>query len=214
MSSSVLSTSKNTSTKGKYGLSEARRDVGDAAIPLYVLNVSSKRNKRLAGVVNIPITTDRGNSFCIVIPKTWIPIAIDQQVAKKDIIDSTNFLSMINKGIIEIVDPMLAEESLNTIDAIAEIDKIQQDQLRIAGLDDTFNPNEGYEDETPVDEPQSVSPIAMEALTREDISASERYSIIRNNTEMFDANTWKYIASNAKEQKLIEMASQFLKKSS
>lgn len=62
------------------------------------------------GVVSIPLATDRGETTFL-IPKTVLPVCLTQYVPKEQIVKSTGFRGLVQRGAIE----LLTEEQYNQV---------------------------------------------------------------------------------------------------
>lgn len=82
---------------------ETKDEVGSG---LYVVN-TMKRNK---GKILFSCMGELGKPSTVVIPATWIPVDLTEQAQREKLIDSTEFKSLLRKGVIAIVSETVTPE--------------------------------------------------------------------------------------------------------
>lgn len=99
--------------------------------PIWVINTSStdKRGRVSKVVVTVPRAGAPGDYDNVVIPSTFIPICLTNQVRKSALMDSSDFRRAHNKGLFDIIDSEQAEKFMASGKARAEVERLAQEEL-------------------------------------------------------------------------------------
>ena len=177
---------------------------------VFVLNTSDLGGVMKAGTINIPVTTERGRSLNVVVHNTFIPMDLSTQVAKKDLVDNPDFMRMVTKGLVTLVDEAWAKNELKDRDNRAEHDRIIKEMNRIG---QARIEAEDAEEAKPDDSPEAgVNAIVIDAINRDDMSDTERFLSIRKVESQLKEKDWQYILKSTKHDRLLQMANNHLKR--
>lgn len=164
--------------------------------PVYVINKSKPK-----GDVTITAFRPDGAPKLIIIPKTWIPICVTEQVTAKTISNSDDFRAILNKGMLQLIDPEVAIEALKEPDALLEKNKLSISQY---GTAENVN-IERFKDS--IENVGDVS-IKVQDILNRDITMTEMLSLLRTEEDELGVEDFKYIVANTKEGKLKDWAAQ------
>ena len=178
----------------------------DPSPQVFVLN-TSKGDK--VGMVQMTITPGNEQAMSVNVPNTWAPFDITTQIAKKFLMESTNFRRAINMGMLKLLDTASALHYLETnSEAALENSRAMQNINGLIGFEEHSREMEAKakEDEAPrknaldiakqkllmqtnqhMDfvqeanaEENAVTIKLIEAVNRDDITEQELYTIVRN----------------------------------
>lgn len=129
--------------------------------PLYVVNVGKPR-----GMVAFNLTDDVGSPVAVVVPATFIPIDLTEQVTRESLLRSTQFRRLLSRDFLAIVREDSAEEYLQSSLAKTEIKRLRK--LNIASIGES-SADEQEEEEIELDGRQSAKQIfESDANSKED----------------------------------------------
>ena len=189
---------------------------------VYVLNTSDSvhriDDRPIKGTISIPIKTATGESVLLRVPSTWIPIDLSAFADKDDIQKSPRFRSMIRNHEIELISTDEAERILATSEAQRELrvlnkhNSVQFNTDVMAGKTTDKERDNLIVSQGELEKLQAA-PMVVDALSRDDLSDDERYSLIYGQSEHLTENDWKYIMDNqSSSQDLKELALEHLTK--
>jgi hypothetical protein len=113
---------------------------------VHVLNTTKGYEK---GQVLFSVPKENGQGTdSVIVPNTFIPVTLTEQVSKKQLLGSSEFRSAVSRGVLVIVSDKDADEILATKAALSELNRIRkrQDSFRetVANLDEVHtNIDEG-----------------------------------------------------------------------
>lgn len=158
-------------------------------LPVYVRNRSKPR-----GEVTVTVFRPDGNPYLIVVPKTWVPICITDQVSPETLKNSDDFRLNLQKGLLELLSVEAAQELLNDPDASEELSRLNiskyssyEEDLKSADTVTDFA--------TSLENSDQVNPLVRDILGR-DVSPSEQYHLMRAEEDVLNGEDFKYIALN------------------
>jgi hypothetical protein len=108
--------------------------------PIYVKNST----KNPGGIIHLSITDPySGKKQALLIPKTWIPICLNDRLSKSMIEGSWDLRTCISNGALKLVDPEEAKKLLNEEDAQAELQRINKSVHTEKQLSNSVSTNKG-----------------------------------------------------------------------
>lgn len=190
---------------------------------VFALNSSDLAGRRDKGAVNIGITMRNSETRNVLLPNTWIPIDLSQQMPKDELLNSPAFLTNVMRGIIMLVDSDTAEKLLSDPDNMAEQTRLFEEQMSLLSpemdIDKQLeaNRNRRRAQAEPDDDDEGspaldgVSAKIQEAVGRSDLTPQQRYAVVKNAESTITVTDLKYIMNNSEDQRLVELASNILK---
>lgn len=202
-------------------LETLRRQVNDGRV--YVINASDLEGKRAKGAVNIGVTMRNGETRNVVVPSTWIPIDLSQQMPREELLQSPSFLTNVMRRVILLVDLNTAEEMLSDSANADEQSRIYSEQmalfdpeamLRDPGIPQNQQNARVAEDEDDDGNPtvEGVTARVQEAVGRDDLTAQQRFAIVRNMGETITSKDLQFILQNSDDQGLVDYAAGILER--
>jgi len=171
-------------------------DLAEAGKPVYVLNMSKPK-----GDVSVTVFRPDGSPMLVIVPKTWIPVCVSDQVQPKFLRDSSDFRKSIMSGMLFPIHPDQAEEFMQDPDAQEERKRLHASKY--AELSTTTKGEFALrkEDEvgTFVDQLEKVDNIKIvvrDIVGRSDISDQEKYSMLRADEDTLTKDDLEFIVAN------------------
>jgi hypothetical protein len=168
----------------------------DTGAPIYVLNKSRPKG-------DISVTTFRpdGTPQLIIIPKTWVPICVTDQVPHEDLKRSTDFKKNIQGRLVQLVSADYAKGILGTEEGIEETQRLYvskfADWKESAGdeaPDMSLDNIQGFAEQLQQEEDVNIK--VKDILSR-DISNTEKVHLLRAEAEELQKIDLEYIVANA-----------------
>ena len=152
------------------------------------------------GEVTVTVFRPDGHPYLIVVPKTWIPICITDQVSHDTVNNSDDFRRNLNNGMLELLSVEEAKKRLSDPDAMEESNRLNMSKY--AGAEDPKPTIEEFS--KALDDASQINLNVMEVMGR-DVSITEKYHLLRAEEENLNEEDFKYIVLNG-EGKLKEWA--------
>lgn len=180
--------------------------------PIYILNTSMHSSGRMAVIISF-IDGTRRRQF--VVPPTFIPICITDAIPHKEI-SNPDFLDLLNKRVITIVDSDQAREFLKTPEAREEFHAItlSEHSARAQGVNLETGVKRSFssaahltaEVEEAVSDVQISTKVRsfMEELSAGAITAKQALSECKRHNGSFSELDYHYIKENTKDLELIK----------
>lgn len=186
-------------------------DIARASSPnVYVKNRASDRNK-VATILLIDHKFSNGNVEVIHVPPTWIPQDLSLRIPKEELIGNPNFMRLVSQGNLELLETSAAEKELNTPEAIAEAERLNQANIVVRS-----NNVQGVETrvQIPGEVPApgdidvgliGVNPSLVDALVNPEYSDINRISMIRNLVNILEEADLAYIAKHTDNPDILKL---------
>lgn len=94
--------------------------------PIWVLNTSMKTNPPGADIFISVATGKAGQTIIVTVPRTWLPINLNEQAPRADVLDSQQFLRAVSTGVITLISAEEAAEKTGSSGAPAERARLEQ----------------------------------------------------------------------------------------
>ena len=171
-------------------------DLAGEGKPVYVLNMSKPK-----GDVSVTVFRPDGSPMLVIVPKTWIPICVSDQVSPKFLRDSTDFRKSIMSGMLFPIHPNQAEEFMKDPDAQEERKRLHTSKYAELSTATKGEFVVKKEDEvgTFVDQLEKVDNVKIvvrDIIGRLDISDTEKYSMLRADEDTFTKDDLEFIVAN------------------
>ncbi len=183
-----------------------------ANMPIYILNTSMHTSGRMAVIISF-IDGTRRRQF--VVPPTFIPICITDAIPHKEI-SNPDFLDLLNKNVITIVDSVQAQEFLKTPEAREEFHAItlSEHSARAQGVNLETGVKRSFSSTAVLtaDVEEAVSDVQistkvrafMDELVAGAITAKQALSECKRHSGSFSELDFHYIKDNTKDLELIK----------
>jgi len=158
--------------------------------PIYVRNRTKPK-----GSIALTIFGENSRPIPLEIPNTWIPICVSATIPLKFLANSTDFRRMLDKGLIELVDPKTAKEIMGMEDARIEYERLHVSQFseklgpEMAEVKEKLKEMSDYSQEIMDD---GIQPIVKDVLLR-DIPDREKISILKNYEDSLTTKDKQYL---------------------
>lgn len=181
-----------------------------ANTPIYILNTSNYTNGRMAIIISF-IDGTRRRQFTV--PPTFIPMCITDAIPHKEV-SNPDFLDLLNKRIVTLVDAQQAQEYLKTPEAVEEFHAIvlSEHSSKAQGINLEMNVKKSFSSAAALtaDVEEVINNSAVSAKVRafmDDLSAGtitskQVLSECKRHAESFTDVDLQYIKENSKDLEL------------
>lgn len=196
---SISKAIKNVETRASYMSREEGAKKVDAFIPLatlrqrmrdapfsnlWVFNTSDRGGTKPKGDINIAFKKGDEDAVTVVIPVTFIPINLADHGDVSTIIESSSFISYVNKGMIRVINPDVDVQAIFNVDTMW-----QNERSRLMNFADG-----GFNEETSQEEIGSngVSPSVVGIMGRQ-MSERQRVAQLSGIVDTMTARDLRYV---------------------
>lgn len=181
-----------------------------ANTPIYILNTSNYTNGRMAIIISF-IDGTRRRQFTV--PPTFIPMCITDAIPHKEV-SNPDFLDLLNKRIITLVDAKQAQDYLKTPEAVEEFHAIvlSEHSSKAQGINLEMGVKKSFSSAAALtaEVEEAVSDIAVSAKVRAfmddlavgTITAKQALSECKRHADSFTDLDLHYIRENSKDLEL------------
>ena len=104
---------------------------------VWVVNKTRGENRSRV-IFSVPKTRGQGQDL-IEVPNTWLPVDLTQQITKRQLMESSDFRTALNAGLLVLIDEKEAQEALQDEDAAEELARLKA--LKTRSKDRNVKPN-------------------------------------------------------------------------
>lgn len=104
---------------------------------VWVVNKTRGENRSRV-IFSVPKTRGQGQDL-IEVPNTWLPVDLTQQITKRQLMESSDFRTALNAGLLVLIDEKEAQEALEDEDAVEELARLKA--LKTRSKDRNVKPN-------------------------------------------------------------------------
>ncbi len=104
---------------------------------VWVVNKTRGENRSRV-IFSVPKTRGQGQDL-IEVPNTWLPVDLTQQITKRQLMESSDFRTALNAGLLVLIDDEEAQEALQDEDATEELARLKA--LKTRSKDRNVKPN-------------------------------------------------------------------------
>ena len=184
---------------------------------VYVMNhtVLVSRRKE-SSIISITVHLPNGGPKLLIVPSTWIPVDLAMQITKTVLLESSEFLGVVNRRMVKILSKAEAEKILDDDEAQIEhlkvIDRLNNVPAELDEFDDDIvETAEGQEDDPPQNKLKklqnqdrspaerildNISPKVADLCTREDLTARDVQSQLRLIASTMTVMDLEYLSVN------------------
>jgi hypothetical protein len=158
--------------------------------PIYVMN----RSNNPRGNVTITMFRPDGHPFLVVVPKTWIPICVTDQVSHDAINNSSDFRRNLSNGMLKLLSVEDAMTQLKDPDSKAELTRLNVSKYSSYDTDiSSLKKQDTVEDFSKSLETVDTINLTVREILSRDIPTTEKYHLIRADEEILTPDDLKYI---------------------
>ena len=111
----------------RYNINDARVDNNDS---IFVISTASRTMNKPTSIVLPHTSKNSGDTNSIMIPMTSNPIDLSMYAPKDELLSNTEFLKLVNQGLLVLMHSDEAEAILATPNGIAESDRLKAERLK------------------------------------------------------------------------------------
>jgi len=163
-------------------------------LPVYVMNKSNPR-----GDVTVTYFTQGQQAQLLVIPKTWIPVCVTEQVSHATLETMDDFRRNLAKAMIQLIPAPQAEKILSSSDAQEEKSRLNLSQYGSTGTEVSKYAESGTSNmdgfEEALNDADTIKVKVKDIMSR-DVSSTEQYHLLRAEEDLLEKADYNYIIVN------------------